>query len=232
MPVWSFVVMVISAGMGFAEGIPSVQLLYSGKRRKTGVIIFVNFGNKVVTPVVVVFMELTVPAAIAFDTVTAPHLDAAYNLARWLTGNPHDAEDVVQDAWMRAYRAFEGFRGGDGRAWLLTIVRNTCYSWLQQRRRLDTQPYDQTSHDAAAEQPAAHQADPESLLLREDQLKTIGLGLQLLPHEFREVLVLRELEDLSYQQIADVTGVPIMSRLCRARRLLRAAIEQLERQPS
>ena len=191
-------------------------------------------GNKIAGIPVFIPMELmstAQPATPSFDAVSAPHLDAAYNLARWLTGDPHDAEDVVQEAWMRALRSFGGFRGGDGRAWLLAIVRNTCYSWLQKSRRFDHESYEHDEHDVAAEQPAAHQADPESLVLREAAAQLVGQGLRRIAPEFREVLVLRELEEMSYQQIADVVAVPIgtvMSRLSRARRLLRRAIESLE----
>ncbi len=167
-----------------------------------------------------------------FAAVAGPHLDAAYNLARWLTRNPQDAEDVVQEAYLRAFRFFAGFRGGDGRAWLLAIVRNTAYTWLEKNRR---QPagveYDEADpgldlSEAAAEQ-ALHGTDPERLLLRAADQQAVERALLRLPPQQREILVLRELEDLSYKEIADVIGLApgtVMSRLSRARERLRAEL--------
>ncbi len=165
------------------------------------------------------------------------HLDAAYNLARWLTRNPHDAEDVVQEAYLRAYRFFDGFKGGDGRAWLLAIVRNTFYTWVQQNRRADTVEYNEAdagidSVDAEQNQ-TQHTADPEVLLLRAADQQQVEAALLKLPDEYREILVLRELEEMSYKQIADIAGIAlgtVMSRLSRARAQLRRQLELMEAQ--
>ncbi|MDB5985205.1 MAG: polymerase sigma factor [Nevskia sp.] len=170
-----------------------------------------------------------------FQAMAAPHLDAAYNLARWLTRNPADADDVVQDAYLRAFRYFDGFRGGDGRAWLLAIVRNTCYSWLRRNRSEQaTMEYDdeiaslQSMSDPA--ELAMHVSDPAQLLLRASNQQQLEAALLQLPTEQREILVLRELEDLSYKEIAGITGLPIgtvMSRLSRARLQLRRCFEAM-----
>lgn len=169
-----------------------------------------------------------------FAAMAAPHLDAAYNLARWLTRDPHDADDVVQEAYLRAFRFFGSFRGGDGRAWLLTIVRNTCYSWLEQNRPSSTHvEYDDQlgSLDDDDEGKPMHRLDPEQLLLKAGQHQLIETALQQLPIEHREILVLRELEELSYRQISEIAGIPmgtVMSRLSRARLQLRRSIEAME----
>jgi RNA polymerase sigma-70 factor (ECF subfamily) len=154
-----------------------------------------------------------------FEHAILPHLGAAYNLARWLTRNDDDAQDVVQEAYVRALQFFGGFHGTDGRAWLLAIVRNTCYTWLErQRAHKAAVPFDETLHGAAA-------ADfqPETPLLRREDAQLLRQALDELPAEFREVIVLRELEDLSYREIAQIAGIPIgtvMSRLARARERL------------
>jgi RNA polymerase sigma-70 factor (ECF subfamily) len=155
-----------------------------------------------------------------FDRAVLPHLDAAYDLARWLTRNDQDAEDVVQTASLRALQFFDGFHGVNARAWLLTIVRNSFYSWLEQKNRghesLD--PFDEEIHSAAT-----GGADPEIELLRQADSRLLRRGFESLPLPLREVMVLRELEGLSYKEIAAVAGVPIgtvMSRLSRARRQL------------
>ena len=157
-----------------------------------------------------------------FEAAILPHLDAAYNLARWLTRHDDDAEDVVQTACLRALRFFDGFQGGNARAWLLTIVRNTCYSWLAQHRdqQLAT-PFDEEIHSV---EPAAG-GDPEAELLRHADAALLRQGFAALPLPFREAMVLREIEGLHYKEIAAVAGIPIgtvMSRLARARRLLQA----------
>ena len=158
-----------------------------------------------------------------FEEVAIPHLDAAYNLARWFTRNEKDAEDVVQEAYLRALRHFSGFQGGDARPWLLAIVRNTYYTWFRQNRVLernadfDDEMYMQTSDDL----------DPEMLLIREADTQMLRRALKSLPDEFREVIVLREFEELSYKQIADVVKIPVgtvMSRLARARGRLKQII--------
>ena len=158
-----------------------------------------------------------------FEQTMLPHLGAAYNLARWLTRDDHDAQDIVQEAYLRALKFFGGFHGTDGRAWLLAIVRNTCYTWLERNRahKGDT-AFDEEPHGAA---PAALQ--PDAPLLRSEDAQLLRQALEELPTEFREVIVLRELEDLSYRQIAEVAGIPIgtvMSRLARARERLFARL--------
>ena len=154
-----------------------------------------------------------------FEASVLPHLDAAHNLARWLTRQEEDAEDLVQESYMRAFEFFDGFRGGDGRAWLLTIVRNTCYTWLKQNRSEElTTAFDEELHS-----PATPGASPEAMLLEGADRESLRKALEDLPVEFREALILRELEGLSYKEIADVAGIPlgtVMSRLARARRLL------------
>lgn len=155
-----------------------------------------------------------------FEAAILPHLDAAYNLARWLTRHDDDAEDVVQTACLRALRFFDGFQGGNPRGWLLTIVRNTFYSSLAQRRDQElSTPFDEEVH--TSEQ--AGVGDPEVELLRHADAALLRQGFAALPLPFREVMVLREIEGLPYKEIAAVAGIPIgtvMSRLARARRLL------------
>ena len=165
-----------------------------------------------------------------FELLAMPHLDAAFNLARWLTGNTTDAEDVVQDAYLRAFRYFDAYRGGDFRIWLLGIVRNCFINWLKDNRsgRLLFQPMP-ADLDGTDANPAAWtdpHPSPEAMLLERVDHETIGLLLLQLPVEYREVLILREIEELSYKAIAEVTGVPagtVMSRLSRARLALRKA---------
>ena len=159
-----------------------------------------------------------------FETHALPHLDAAYNLARWLTRSPADADDIVQDALLRAYRSFHTFRGGDIKPWLLAIVRNCFLSSRTPARRNPVVRL--TEHGAAPGGPEQvdDAPDPENLALRADHGRKLNLVIETLPQEFREVLVLREIEDLSYRDIAEITAVPIgtvMSRLARARVLLR-----------
>ena len=149
-----------------------------------------------------------------------PHLDAAYNLARWLAGNEHDAQDIVQEAYVRAFRFVGGFRGGNSRSWLLTIVRNTAYTWLRKNNARSV-VYIDDEELAEIEDPAALAGDV-ALLQRADA-GTLRAALEQLPVEFREAIVLRELEGLSYKEIAEVADVPIgtiMSRLARARKQL------------
>lgn len=157
-----------------------------------------------------------------------PHTDAAYNLARWLTGDSHKAEDIAQEALLRAYRFFGRFEGEDARAWLLTIVRNTYYSqWRRERTRDETTEFDEEIHSFEGSGPAPAMgrtdANPETLLARAQELRLLDGALGRLPLEYREALVLRELEDLSYKQIAAALDIPIgtvMSRIARARRSL------------
>ena len=149
-----------------------------------------------------------------------PHLDAAYNLARWLTRKPDDAEDMVQEAYLRAFKFFDALRGADSRAWLLTIVRNTCYTWLQQNRPRDlAAPFDEDIHSGESAS-----ADPATLVLKSASHQMLKGALEELPTEFREVVVLRDLEGFSYKEIAEIAKIPpgtVMSRLARARERLK-----------
>jgi RNA polymerase sigma-70 factor (ECF subfamily) len=157
-----------------------------------------------------------------------PHLDAAYNLARWLAGNPADAEDVVQEAYLRAYRYFDAWQGGSFRVWLLAIVRNSFLTWAKENRgsRLVFHAEAPTGSTAETEETAwgERPRDPEALFLQRLDSERLARTMQRLPVEYREVLLLREVEDLSYKDIAIVLGVPagtVMSRLARARLALR-----------
>jgi len=165
-----------------------------------------------------------------FEAQVLPHLDAAYRFARWLCRPPGDAEDVVQEAFLRAFRAFDTLRGTDVKAWLLTIVRNCHATALKQRLRRAALPLTEEPAAAAAGAGSAL-PDPESASLAADERRTLERLIAALPTEHREVLLLRELEDLSYREIAAVTGIAIgtvMSRLARARAALRASWQQLE----
>jgi RNA polymerase sigma-70 factor, ECF subfamily len=164
-----------------------------------------------------------------FDEVVLPHLDVAYRLARWLMRNEHDAEDVVQEASLRAFRYFRTFTGGDGRAWFLRIVRNTCSGWHGHPFNGLTEAFDEEQHHSTR---AA--SDPEALLLQTDDATLIARAMHNLPDRLHQVLVLRELEGLSYRELADVMDIPIgtvMSSLSRARRALRGALDS-EMKPS
>ena len=158
-----------------------------------------------------------------FEQAILPHLDAAYNLARWLMRNDDDAADAVQDAYLRALRFIGGFRGGDGRVWLLAIVRNTCYSRLKRTAKRDSETeFDDEIHSLETET-----TTPEALLERSRNSDALRRALEELPDEFREVVALRELEGMAYKEIAELAGVPIgtvMSRLARARKRLLQAL--------
>jgi RNA polymerase sigma factor (sigma-70 family) len=158
-----------------------------------------------------------------FEEAVLPHLDAAYNLAHWLTRNDTDAEDVVQEAFLRAFKFFGGFHGADGRAWLLAIVRNACYTWMQHNRPPElTLPLDDDMHEIESED-----LNPEALLLQSADTEIVRQALEALPLVFREVLVLRELEEMSYREIASITDLPlgtVMSRLARGRERLQLAL--------
>ena len=154
-----------------------------------------------------------------YEALVLPHLDAAYNLARWLTRNDHDAQDVLQEAMLRAFRHFDGLRG-EARPWLLAIVRNACWSWLRANRPAEVPGPDD---DIASDAPG-----PEALAAREFDRRALNEAIAALPLAFREAVVLRELEDLPYKEIARIAGIPIgtvMSRIARARRLLAQALQ-------
>jgi RNA polymerase sigma factor (sigma-70 family) len=171
-----------------------------------------------------------------FEQVVLPHMDAAYNLARWLARNTHDAEDIVQEAYLRAFKFFGGYQGGDARAWVLKIVRNTSYTFLEKNRPTDlAEEFDETIHTTSTDRPGAPGA--EAALLQSAESRMLHDALDELPVNHREVLVLRELEGMSYKEIAEVMGVPIgtvMSSLARGRsqlreRLLRARNQEVQR---
>jgi RNA polymerase sigma-70 factor (ECF subfamily) len=152
-----------------------------------------------------------------FEQQMLPHLDAAWNLARWLMRNDQDARDVVQEAYLRAWRFFGSFHGAQTRPWLLAIVRNAAFSWMAANRK-DTRPLDPHGADDPLDE-----ASPEALAEAGDERARVNRAIAALPPEFREVVVLRELEDMSYRDIAQVTAIPVgtvMSRLSRARKLL------------
>jgi RNA polymerase sigma-70 factor (ECF subfamily) len=173
-----------------------------------------------------------------FEKRVLPHLDAAYNLARWLTRNDQDAQDVVQDALVRALRFEAGQVGSNPRAWFLAVVRNCAWSWLEKNRPAEMVAIDDApaaAAEAEANMPVARDSNPEVVLLQSAQAKLVNLALEELPAAFREAVVLRELEDLSYKEIAWVSGVPVgtvMSRISRGREMLRRAIETRMRKAS
>ena len=156
----------------------------------------------------------------SFEAAMLPHLDAAHNLARWLLRNEQDAQDVVQEAYLRAFRSFSGFHGTNGRAWLLTIVRNTSYTLLKKNRAVDfTTPFDEEIHATGHES-----VSPATILEHSEDAELIKEAMDALPAEFREILVLRHQEGLSYKEIADIGQIPpgtVMSRLARARAKLK-----------
>jgi RNA polymerase sigma-70 factor (ECF subfamily) len=165
----------------------------------------------------------------AFERLVLPHLDEAFNLARWLTGNRNDAEDVVQEAYLKAFKHFAGFRGSESRAWTLTIVRRSCFSWLRANR---SQEILFTDDDAGFEarnratvialHPKAAET-PESLATDKEMKARLNEAVRNLPLHYREIIILREIHDLSYRQIAEIADIPIgtvMSRLTRARDML------------
>ena len=187
-----------------------------------------------------------------FEDLFLPYLDAAYSLARFLAHDPVAADDIVQESFLRAFRSFESYRGGDAKSWLLAIVRNCSFDWSKSNRRAAGVAADV---GAAASAPAVERASegeshaeslgrwipnpdelgdcsqdgPETAVLRQSEIEEVRMMIRRLPEPFRETLILRELEELSYKQIADVTGVPVgtvMSRLARARRMLTHDLEQ------
>lgn len=170
------------------------------------------------------------PSAETFETVVLPHLEAARRLARWLVANEHDAEDAVQEACLRALRYFATFSGVNSRAWFLQIVRNTCYAWHVRARPLAVDVFDEEQHSATTTLPM----DPETLMLHAADAALIEHAMRELPPRFRELLVLRELEGLSYLELAAMLGIPIgsvMSGLSRARRAFRRSLDTRLRKP-
>jgi RNA polymerase sigma-70 factor (ECF subfamily) len=159
----------------------------------------------------------------SFEAVMLPHLDAAHNLARWLLRNEQDAQDVVQEAYLRAFRSFGGFHGSNGRAWLLTIVRNTSYTLLKKNHAVDlSTTFDEEVHVSVDES-----VSPATILERSEDAELIREAMDELPAEFREILALRHQEGLSYKEIADIAQIPsgtVMSRLARARAKLKECL--------
>src|SRR2546421_8096201 len=152
----------------------------------------------------------------SFEAAMLPHLDAAHNLARWLLRNEQDAQDVVQEAYLRAFKSFSWFHGSNGRAWLLTIVRNTSYTLLKKNRAADlTTPFDDEIHASSRES-----VSPAAILVHAEDAELMNSAINDLPAEFREILTLRHQEELSYQEIGEILKIPVgtvMSRLARAR---------------
>ena len=162
-----------------------------------------------------------------FEEVALPHLHHAYNLARWLARNDQDAEDIVQEAYLRAFRFYCHFRGGDVRPWLLKIVRNTYYTWSRQNRVPKLSIESEEGDLASRDQPCGN---PEELAIQNSSSGLLRNALETLSPHFRELLILRELEGLSYKEISNVVGVPtgtVMSRLSRARTRLRQSVADL-----
>jgi RNA polymerase sigma-70 factor (ECF subfamily) len=172
-------------------------------------------------------MELDAQDQLRFEALILPHLDAAFNLTRWLLRSRADAEDVAQDSLLRAYRFFPGFHGRDVRAWLLQIVRNACYTWLEKNRHgKEMTEFDEEIHGGEQSRAGTYPT-PEALAIAGDNRERLARALEALPPRFREVLVLRELEGCSYKEIAAITAMPIgtvMSTLSRARRRLQVAL--------
>ena len=161
-------------------------------------------------------------ASLSFEEAVLPHMGSAYRLARWLTKNDADAQDVVQEAYLRALKFFNSFHGSESRPWLMSIVRNTCYTWLKRNRPSEAAELDEAIHLEATEA-----LDPEEILILNSEKRAVRKALEALPLEFREVLILRELEELSYREIAAQTAIPmgtVMSRLARARQKLQAVM--------
>ena len=159
----------------------------------------------------------------SFEAAMLPHLDAAHNLARWLLRNEQDAQDVVQEAYLRAFKSFGGFHGSNGRAWLLTIVRNTSYTLLKKNHAVDlTTTFDEEIHGSGRES-----VSPATILEHAEDAELVKQAMDELPAEFREILALRHQEGLSYKEIADISQIPlgtVMSRLARARDKLKECL--------
>lgn len=168
-----------------------------------------------------------------FEAVVLPHLNAAYNLARWLLRNDQNARDVVQEAYLRAFRFFDGFRDGDARPWLLGIVRNACYTWLSDAgSRPEHVEFDEERDGQEQMSGSAYiESNQERLLLQKIETARINAAIEKLPFIFREVLILREIEEMSYKEISQIVSIPagtVMSRLARARSMLRAELTRLD----
>ena len=163
-----------------------------------------------------------------FEAAALPHLAAAWNLARWLLRDDQLADDAVQEAYLRAFRFFDGLRGESARPWLLGIVRNACYDWMRQNRQLaDQLEFDELRDSGAVPPASAECADPARQWEQRAQGERINAAIDALPAAYREVIVLRELEEMRYEDIARIAGVPlgtVMSRLSRARALLRESL--------
>lgn len=202
------------------EDSPESVILFSGNKTSADPVWIINTANSSSAPL----EEQDKPAR--FEQSIMPHMDAANNLARWLTGNDSDAQDIVQEAYLRAFSFFGGFRGGNSRAWLLRIVRNAFYDWLKRNRGEQTnEPFDEELHDASDETNG-----PDALLLQKADHELLHKAIASLPLDFREILVLRELEGFSYNEISQLANVPVgtvMSRLARARERLRAQLISL-----
>ena len=168
-------------------------------------------------------------ASRGIETALLPHLDSAYNLARWLTKDEEDAKDVTQEAFARALRFFPGLRG-DAKPWLLSIVRNTFYTWAARDGRRATEPFDEEHHGATHDE-----LGPEFLSIRSADVARVRSALEAIAPEFREAIVLRELEGFSYAEIAEITGVPIgtvMSRISRGRTKAQALLQRGSDEPT
>lgn len=167
--------------------------------------------------------------AYRFENIVLPHLDAAYNFARWLVRNDAAAQDIVQESCLRALKGLPRFRGGNARAWLLTIVRHESYDWMKGQGRPAVSLDDEDHMPMADSLALAHHDTPEAALGRLQDGRALNAALAALPEGYREVLVLKELEEMSYREIADVTGIPIgtvMSRLSRGRALLKEKLQE------
>jgi len=170
-----------------------------------------------------------------FEREMLPHLDAAYNLARWLLKGSDDAQDVTQEAILRAFKYYDGFHGGSAKAWLLRIVRNSCYTWFKERPKTESMSADEEGrlnpeHERALEAAGYATQSPEASLIEMADRKLLSDSLVSLPADYREILILREIEELSYKEISDIAEIPIgtvMSRLSRARGLLQQKIMEL-----
>jgi RNA polymerase sigma factor (sigma-70 family) len=170
-----------------------------------------------------------------FEAQVLPHLDAAYRFARWLSYAPGDADDVVQEAVLRAFRGFDTLRGSDVKAWLMAIVRNCHSTALKQKQRRAFVPLPEENDAQDGYAMTATTPDPESASIRRDEQRTLDRLIAALPEEHRTVLMLREIEEMDYRQIATVTNVPIgtvMSRLARSRAALKARwLQEVEGEP-